>query len=857
MARGSIRPASAGRAALGVALALAASVLLVAQGAPVAGVVVDVTGAVLPSASVRLTDAAGAAVQTTTTSGAGEFTFSAVRPGRYAVRAALEGFEPRVATIDVGRRAPKRLRIVLALAGVHQEVTVTGGAPQVSTSPTANADTVAVTQGALESLPIFDDDAVATISQFLDSGSLGTSGPTILVNGMEVNGLNVSTSAIQQIKINQDPYSAAYSRPGRGRIDIITKPGSAEYHGSATGIFRDARLNARNAFAEVRPPEQRRIADGFLGGPVGDGAATSFMLSVKDDSEDRRAIVFALGPDGEIRDSVAQPFRHLLASIGLTHQTGRSTISLRPSYEQETDAGRGVGGTTLGSAGTTYYHREITITYDQQTVFRPTLLNQFQILVGHELEPRTSDSPAPGLVVDGAFTGGGAQVDLHRTELHVQLAENLALNRGRHLLQVGFQVPDWSRRGFYDRSGFGGTYYFSDLQAYAAGRPYTFVQQSGNGDVVWLEKVLGFYANDDWQLSPAASVSLGLRYDWSNYFSDHDNVAPRGSFAIRPGGSGSTVVRGGAGLFYEKVGPFPVVDVLDFRPGGLRRLVITNPPYPDPFVAGAGAAATPPSIARFAPGIQVPWTLQYSAGVERQLSRSATLSVMYYGSDGRLFRSRDVNAPLPPLYAARPDPSLGVVRQIESSARQRSHSLEVTLRGRFGRAFDGRVQYTLRRTMNDSGGVSWFPANDYDLGGEWARADFDRRHRLLLLGSISPGAKVTLGVAATLQSGLPYTELLGGDPYDNGRGNARPAGVPRNSLQRSGYADLDLRLSRDFRLAGRGASPATVTLGFDAFNVLNAVNYGVYVGTVTSPLFGQPVNAHPARQLQVSARVRF
>ncbi len=79
--------------------------------------------------------------------------------------------------------------------------------------------------------------------------------------------------------------------------------------------------------------------------------------------------------------------------------------------------------------------------------------------------------------------------------------------------------------------------------------------------------------------------------------------------------------------------------------------------------------------------------------------------------------------------------------------------------------------------MNDSGGLNWYPANDYALSGEWARADFDRRHRLLLLGTLTPAPRLTLGVALTLQSGLPYSETLGGDPYNNGRGNARPAGV--------------------------------------------------------------------------------
>jgi hypothetical protein len=787
----------------------------------VMGIIVDPTGGVLPSARVQLSQA-GRVVQLVTTDANGAFAVT-VPPGQYNLLVMLDGFRPQASTVDVTPRPLKPLKITLPLAAVNQEVMVTGAATEVAMAAASNADAVALTQETLSLLPIFDDDAVRTLSRFLDVGSIGGGGATILVNGMEVNGLNVGTSAIEQIKINSDPYSAVYSRPGRGRIDIVTKPGSQAYHGDVSAIFRDASLNARNAFADVKPPEQRRIGDGFLGGPVGSGQNTSFMLSVKDDTEAREAVVFALQPQGTLRENVAQPYRHLLASVGITYQGARSAISIRPSYEEESDEYRGVGGTTLGTAGTTYFHREIDLTYNQQTIVRPTLVNQFQILGGHELEPMTSVSALRGIVVNGAFTGGGAQVDVRRTEAHVQFSENLAITRGAHFVQLGAQAPDWSQRHFNDQSDFEGTYYFSSLSAYSAGQPYAFTQQTGNGRIDWLEKVLGFYANDDWRIGPRASLSFGLRYDWSNYFRDHDNLAPRMSLAIKP--------------------------------GGLQRIVLTNPAYPNPFAGGVPATSVPPSTAQFAPGIQVPWTFQYSGGVEHQLTKSTTLSLMYYGSNGRLLRSRDINAPLAPSYAVRPNPALGVVRQIDAFAHQRSDSMQVTLRGRASKWFNGQVQYSLSRTLNNSGGLDWYPSNDWNPAAEWARADFDRRHRLLLLGGLAPAKQMNLGVALTLQSGLPYSETAGSDLFNNGRSNARPAGVPRNGLEGGAFADLDLRLSRDFRVGG--ASAPTMTIGIDAFNVLNRVNYGTYVGTLTSPLFTQPVSAQAARQLQISARIKF
>src|SRR5207302_5882197 len=96
------------------------------------------------------------------------------------------------------------------------------------------------------------------------------------------------------------------------------------------------------------------------------------------------------------------------------------------------------------------------------------------------------------------------------------------------------------------------------------------------------------------------------------------------------------------------------------------------------------------------------------------------------------FRSRDINAPLPPLYGGRPNSNNSVVREIESSGRLESHSLEVAVRGNLTRFFSGLMQYTLGRAYNDTSGINSFPANNYDLSGEWGRADFDQRHRFNL-----------------------------------------------------------------------------------------------------------------------------
>jgi hypothetical protein len=129
---------------------------------------------------------------------------------------------------------------------------------------------------------------------------------------------------------------------------------------------------------------------------------------------------------------------------------------------------------------------------------------------------------------------------------------------------------------------------------------------------------------------------------------------------------------------------------------------------------------------------------------------------------------------------------------------------------------------------------------------------------LNLLGTLTPGKNFKIGVALVATSGRPYSLTTGRDDNNDGLGNDRPAGVGRNTLAGPSFFGLDLRLARDlfFDRKRKEEGPA-LSLGVDAFNVLNHVNDASYVGTLSSPFFGQAVSALPARKLQLSARFKF
>jgi hypothetical protein len=284
--------------------------------------------------------------------------------------------------------------------------------------------------------------------------------------------------------------------------------------------------------------------------------------------------------------------------------------------------------------------------------------------------------------------------------------------------------------------------------------------------------------------------------------------------------------------------------------------VIANPGYLNPFASIA--AAPPTSVVRLDPTVRIPYTFQNSISMERQLQRGSTLTVSYFRTSGILFRSRDINAPLPPLYSGRPNLSLDVLRQIESSARQVTNSLEISFRGNITKYFAGMAQYTLGKAYNSSSGINSFPANNYDLSGEWSRADSDERHRFNVLGTAKAGRLFDLGVAVQAESGKPYSMTTGRDDNNDALALDRPAGVPRNSLQGPGYLGLDLRWSKDFMLdASKKEKSPKVTAAVDAFNVINRVNYSGYIGNQSSPFFGRAVASQPARRHQFSMRFAF
>lgn len=825
------------------------------QGSPsqgtLAGVLLDPSDA--PVGGIRVILTGDGQIRESLTNASGEFRFEMVRPGSYELRTGVPGFDPIVQPIRVAGRAMATVRVRLTIAAVKERIDVGGGERAVAAEPDRNANTISVERTMLDNLPFLDNNYLSALSRFLDPGTPGGSGNTLVVDGMEMRNTGVTASAIQEIRINNNPYTVEYPRWSRRRIEIITKSSADAYHGTVNLLFRDYRLNARDAFARSRPQEQRRIVEGSLFGPVARSKKTSFLLSAAREEEDLIAVVFAQGLQGPITENVPTPQVNTVASLRISHQLNEKQAAFwQYNFQDRWQNNAGIGGTTLPEAGVQSRFREDELVFNHRAVVNKNFLSQFRILLGRYWAPTKSNLEAAKVVVSDAFTGGGAQADRLSTEFHTSITWLLTQTIGKHTLKYGINIPDWSRRGLTDRTNQIGTLSYASMIAFAEQRPFAAVVQRGIPRTIFIEKNAGGFFQDEWQLRPGLSIAGGLRYDWQNYFGDGNNIAPRLAMAWAPGKSRKSVFRTGAGFFFDRSGPGPLWDILRFNGVQLRRYVISG-------AIPADLSQLPSSIHRLDSQVQLPNTMQFSVGLDRQLAKKTTLSVNYTGTRGvQQLRSRDLNAPLPPGFHDRPDSKMNVLRNIESAGRVEANSLEATLRGDLGSRINGMAQYVFGRAMADTGGVNWFPANSFAPSGEWGRADTDRRHQFNFLGTASLHRWANFGISISLLSGIPYNITTGRD--DNGDGMAldRPSGITRNTGRGPGAAVVDLRWYREFRLQSEKKNQGpSLTIAADAFNLINRTNFQNFAGSLTSPFFGRAVATLPPRRIQLSARFQF
>src|SRR5579863_662344 len=472
------------------------------------GVVADATGAIVPNAEVDLVDPSGAVASTMHSDGEGNFQLTAPRAGNYTLVISEPGFEtvrtPVILALPssgtpVAPALATPLHIVLPIATLATNIRVSADASEDLTAPEENRDSSVLSAGDLKALPIFDNNYQGAMSAFLDDSATATGGSGLIVDGVEANRSTVSASAVQEVRINQDPYSAQYYWPGRGQMEIITKSAADHYHGQFNFLFRDAALNAQNALAPVKPAEQRRVYEGHATGPIFFAPKSSFLASFNRAEEDVDAVVFAnlaptaANPSGYFDANVPAPTRDTEFSARAAHQfSDRHSAYAEYSYEDWTGQNQGVGGQSMAQAGYNNRYREDDLKIHVDSTLSAVLLNQFSIVGEHDFSRNVNADEAPRVSVAGYFTTGSAQNDALSTDYNLRIYDSMTWTHGRHFVKFGAGVPHLNRRAFDDNTNAFGAYTFgptlaadgvtvltSALDNYENNRPSGFYQNSG------------------------------------------------------------------------------------------------------------------------------------------------------------------------------------------------------------------------------------------------------------------------------------------------------------------------------------------------------------------------------------------
>jgi hypothetical protein len=855
----------------------------------ITGSVQDPTTAIISGAKVQLRQKSDSTLVTETTTDAdGHFKLSSPPPGDYVLMVTLAGFSPvtRQMHVTASSALPPPMALTMDLASVATDVTVNANDNSPLSTDT-NADSTSMDAGDMANLPIFDADIVATLQAFLDAGAAGEGGTTLMIDGVESKTVGVSPSAIERVSVNQDPYSAQYRSPGRGQVEIVTKPATDRFHGAFTFTFRDAALEAKNYFSTVKPPSQRRIYEGFVSGPTGE-KHTSFLFSFTRREQDSFAQVIAIPALNVAATNVAAPTRNTSLTMKVQHQYNdhHSGYLLYRFYDASV-INPNIGGQTIQSAGYNNYNFDMDVTYHDDLTIGANKFNQFSLLFERNLDRTASAVPnAFQVAIQGVATLGSAQSDVFNTENNPNVSEIFNWTLSTHMpqqLKFGIQMPNLGRRILEDRTNRTGTYTFSNLAAYQAGTPSTLTQQSGASRFETLYAQPAAFILDIIQVTQRLTVTPGLRYSFQNAIPGTKNgLQPRVSVAYMLDKAHGMVLRSGGGLYIRNVGVNLGQQLARYENAAERSVVISNPCYPNPAAAGCPATtAQPPSLFRYRQGMQSPEQGYFGLSIERQITKGSTVSVGYNGYRGwHALRTIDVNAPLgpypnpPAANPVRPNPAYSQINTQDSGGYQKSDDLNVSFHGRIRDVFSGFLQYDYQHADANTQWSLFQPENQYDPNNEWARTDYDQRQRLALFGTFYPDKPVTFGVGFFDYTALPYTITDGTDRFDPGLYNARPDGVPRNSLNGGDFQDVQLRLGYTYKFAPLqkqhgdaaeksvaglpgSANNQTIAFSISSFNTLNRANFGGYDGVQGSPEFMQPTTANSPRRLQLSAAYNF
>lgn len=541
------------------------------------------------------------------------------------------------------------------------------------------------------------------------------------------------------------------------------------------------------------------------------------------------------------------------------------------------------------NVGVTGYIAGISYTH----VFNPSLINVVRLNWNQYAQPRTQQDPTnffdqrfnfplainnlpniggvPQTSVTGYSTlGDGGSLPQNRTDLNYYGADNLTLLRGSHTLNIGGSYLRFMVSDYFVSNGRGSFSFIGSSTAPTSGYPLadlllgyaTSTSITPQAPKFYpRENIISGYVQDDWKVTPTLTANLGLRYEYNGIlsekyhnFSSFDpttatvlkvgvngvgniyttqkwNFAPRAGLSWQPFGNKNTVVRAGAGFFYDNADKgnsvlslftnFPMRNPQTFNASVATPILLTNP---FPAALGAGSSTPAGTVKDF----QTANLQEYSVGIQHQFTTTLLLDVAYFGSRGvHLPLSYNINQPMPgagtttQINARRPFPTYGNIAFNHTSGNSSFNSLQVKVekRSSYGLIFIGA--YTYGHSLDD---VSGSMQNQYNIARNYGNSSFDVRHNFtfspvyeLPFGKDKPFLKT--GIPAVLAGSWQVTGIL-----------AIQTGNPITAVYTTNNSNTLNSADRPNKISDPNNGPKTISEWFDTSAFANPSNptAGVY-----------------------------
>ena len=810
--------------------------------ATVRGHVADPSGAVIPGASITITTPAGNTVSKTTADASGQYIVNGLAPGSYIVLTNVDGFAPFTSpAIQLTAGQVKHVVISMAMVVEQQSVVVTDESPAVSVEASGNASSIVIKGKDLDALSD-DPDELSNELSALAGPSAGPNGGQIYIDGFTGGNLPPK-SAIREIRINQNPYSAEFDRLGYGRIEILTKPGTDKLHGQAFAMGNDKSFNTGNPFTPNIPAYHSYQFNGTVSGSLSK-KASFFVSAERRNTQNANVYDAETGLDAltgaGIYDTGAllNPHTRTNASARLDLQLGqKNTITARYQIYHDTD-NNDLGSTiALPTQATSSTSTGNSVQVSDSQVISDHIVNETRFQYLRDVSSATPASTSPVVSVASYFIGGGASAQHssdHTDRLELQNLTTMSL--GAHAVKFGTRLRD-NRDANSANAGFNGSFSFVSLNAYAnamtaLGTTNSFIYGSSlpsdatpqklnytTGPLSAVANVFdaAVFVQDDWKVNKMLTVSGGLRWESQNHISDHSDWAPRVALAYALDGhktnKSKTVLRAGYGIFYDR---FSLGNELAATrdSGGANsqtQHTITNPTcFASTYVASLSSAdlancgvstSSTNTIVQIAPSYHSPYTQQFGSSLERQVSKTTSITATYLHSFGvHQLATIDANAYKPgtfqfgstTLTGTRPNPSLGIVKEIYPEAVFKQDQLIVNINAKLTPNFNVMGFYNYTSAHADTGTAS----NSYNLSQDYGRANFAPRNMLFLMANYQAPWGIRFNPFLIADAGKPYNIVtnndLSGDNFYNNRpslaSDASLCTIPAGTSTPSHYA---------------------------------------------------------------------